>query len=381
MGESAGEAPLQWLARQYRNWRDGREATAYVEALAQWELERDRLDEALAAAAPDAEPATSQVGTRLRPGEFLQCEMWNVCLVETRELPAETISHQLNLGLRTPVSIGLGTTRTLPTPSPDESMELDTGTVAITDQRVTFAGPKHAREWKLDELIRPVHDASSGTVYLPVSSRALTSGIRHGPHLNRLAETSLAIALARHSGDWAVIDRWRAERRQLERERPRPPADVRVDAHAVADAKARALAPGRARAPTARPAGQLVGRRFLARVVDWMLALTFFGWLLTTFDEGMGVFVGFALAVTSYEVLASAKWGRSVGKLLAGLAVVDRDTGGRPTQWRLLLRSAAWGASVLTVFGPWIQLVLLATNPTGTTWHDRLAGTKVVATR
>jgi hypothetical protein len=54
------------------------------------------------------------------------------------------------------MSIGFSTTHTTPTAPVDRSVVLDTGTVAITDRRITFAGRKHARQWRLDDLICPV---------------------------------------------------------------------------------------------------------------------------------------------------------------------------------------------------------------------------------
>jgi uncharacterized RDD family membrane protein YckC len=368
------------VTRWFSRWRNRNRARAYAEALVEWEEACRLIDVMLSNATPGAEPFKTHVGTRLRPGEFLLYELWNVALVETRQFPAETVSHQVNVGLRTPLTVGFGTSRTVPTPPVDESVVLDVGSVAISDQRVTFAGPKYTREWPLDELIRPVYDQANCTIYLPVSSRGETSGFRYPPPLVWAATAHLDLALARHSGDWEIVDTWRAAREDLEARRPQLPSGADIDADTIERART-ALHGERPAATSMRPA-TLVGRRFLARLIDVLAGGVVFGFLAYLFGTSSSdTYAALFATALVYEALPIARRGGSIGKRRLCLAVVDRRTGDRPSSWQALVRSFVLAASVVTVIGPIVQLVRLLGHATEYSLHDRLAGTEVVATR
>jgi uncharacterized RDD family membrane protein YckC len=368
------------VIRWFDRWRHRGRALAYAEALAVWEEQCRLVDEMLRYATPDAEPFKTRVGTRLRPGEFLLCELWNVELVETRQFPAETVSHQVNVGLRTPLTVGVGTTRTVPARPVEESVVLDVGSVAISDQRVTFAGPKYGREWPLDELIRPVHDDATCTIYLPVSSRGETSGFRYPPPYVWMVTSHLDLALARHSGDWAILDTWKAVREDFDAQRPQPPAGVEIDADTIERARA-VVRDEPASVPTERPA-QLLGRRFAARLVDVVLGGVVFALLASLFGMStMDTYIAVFATAVVYEARPVARRGGSLGKRLFHLAVVDRRTGYQPPWWRALARSLVLAASAVTVIGPVVQFVRLLTHPASDSFHDRIARTEVVATR
>jgi uncharacterized RDD family membrane protein YckC len=356
-----------------------RRAATYADALAAWELKCERLDEVLARSAPDSAPLKSRTGTRLRPGEFLQCELTDIRLVETRQRPVRTTSRQANIGINTPVSVGFGTTRTTSAPESDESIVLDTGTVAITDQRVTFAGPKHAREWPLAHLIRPLCDEDGCTTYLPLSTRNLTSGFRYPRHLAPLVNTQLEIALARHSGDWRTVDAWRARRATLEKQRPRRPAGLVVNSGVLERARHGAREEESATVAGSDPGGSThLGTRLSARAVDWVLASVLLSFMRLFFgNTGSGTVLALVGVLLLYEVFPVWRRGGSIGKRAVGLTVIDLDTGGNPPLWQSFLRSVAWLAFLLTVVAPILQVLRLAMGIDNRAWHDRLAGTTV----
>lgn len=70
--------------------------------------------------------------------------------------------------------------------------------------------------------------------------------------------------------------------------------------------------------------------RFIARFADHVLFLGVAS-LVDLAIEGRGrAAVVFVLALT-YEVVATARWGRTIGKRLAGVRVADLDTGANPS--------------------------------------------------
>jgi uncharacterized RDD family membrane protein YckC len=140
-------------------------------------------------------------------------------------------------------------------------------------------------------------------------------------------------------------------------------------------------------------------RRLTARVVDLVLEVIAGGllgilWIDWAVDESdtdwgiIGLVVGFTvvmvLFVSLYEVAFVAWRGQTPGKMLTGIRVVRADTDGRAG----VLRAAARLLPLLTVVIPVVGYILAAVaygwvlvDGEGRGWHDRLAGTRVVAVR
>ena len=132
------------------------------------------------------------------------------------------------------------------------------------------------------------------------------------------------------------------------------------------------------------------GARLLARLLDALLVGVPYGVVvLVVFGKPHGlaalaaVLLGLVVVFVAYDVLTTASRGGSVGKRIMGVVVTGRD--GRPaTTGRLAIRS-------LVLFGPAFvpglgQLYLLccvisavADEEFKRGWHDRAAGTLVVA--
>ncbi|MEJ7585538.1 MAG: RDD family protein [Acidimicrobiales bacterium] len=91
-------------------------------------------------------------------------------------------------------------------------------------------------------------------------------------------------------------------------------------------------------------------------------------------------------AVFSYETVAVALTGRTLGKLAVGIRVARLDDGGRPLWWQAGIR-VALPAVVATIPNPLTQLVYVGIYLTsqfdamGRGIHDKAAGTIVVTTR
>ncbi|TDP96253.1 RDD family protein [Labedaea rhizosphaerae] len=132
------------------------------------------------------------------------------------------------------------------------------------------------------------------------------------------------------------------------------------------------------------------GARLLARLLDALLVCVPYGVVvLVVFGKPHGlaelaaVLLGLVVVLVGYDVLTTAARGGSVGKRIMGVVVTGLD-GGPPRAGRLATRS-------LVLFGPAFvpglgQLYLLccvisavADEEFKRGWHDRAAGTVVVA--
>lgn len=143
------------------------------------------------------------------------------------------------------------------------------------------------------------------------------------------------------------------------------------------------------------------GRRIGARVVDLVVA----GWVLAfvaieidgrllggdvfarqplsaVTPEGTRLAVITAGVLAVLEVLPTALWGRSPGKAMLGVRVVDPDTGRPPGFLRSVLRGLllhAWVAiPAIGWFLPAAITITVLASPSGRGVHDRLAATRVV---
>jgi uncharacterized RDD family membrane protein YckC len=375
-----------WLERRRAQQAYGARLAEHEGAMRAWQAEAARLDEALRVVEAGGVDPAPDSGVRLRTGERLQYEIRGVQLVETRTRPAETTSRHAEVGLRSPVSVGVGVNRTRAELPVDDSTVLDVGRVVITDTRVAFAGQKHAREWRFDELLSVECSNDQDAVFLPLNSRPETSGFRYRHELHWRVTSRLEIGLARHCQDWKVVEGWRRRREELERAQPRPP---------VAPPGARAPARPRPSRPSSspkvrghpgagarsrpRPAWGLVGRRAAARVVDLLLLSVVFGLLAPLFPmTGTGTAAAAAIALVACEARPVRRRGRSFGKRVVGLVVVDAATGRTPGGWRSLFRTALLGVLTATLVGPLVELYRLVTGRTETAIHDQLAGTDVM---
>lgn len=115
-----------------------------------------------------------------------------------------------------------------------------------------------------------------------------------------------------------------------------------------------------------------IGKRALAAMIDSMVVATT---LILYRQSGFPLYL-FLGAV--YLLLRDAVAGRSVGKFLCGLVVIDLKTG-RPCGWGASInRNALWllpGANVVAVF---LEAATIVRDPQGQRLGDRLAWTQVV---
>lgn len=132
------------------------------------------------------------------------------------------------------------------------------------------------------------------------------------------------------------------------------------------------------------------GRRFAGWIVDWLIIVSV-GRIATTIASGFTTDVVVITAAALYEIVPTALWGRTVGKLVVGTRVVRVDgvtpPGPRVAAIRWIVPAAGALFAVLGavgVFLAWIWTALvygfvLSASRQGL--HDRAAGTRVVVSR
>ncbi|MER0245536.1 RDD family protein, partial [Streptomyces sp. HSW2009] len=158
-----------------------------------------------------------------------------------------------------------------------------------------------------------------------------------------------------------------------------------------------------------RPAG--LGRRLAARLIDTVVlgglvgAVAFPLWTkakdhvdekveaakqtgetVTVYllDGTTGLYLGLVVAAllllgVVYEALPTARWGRTLGKLLCGVRVLDIEDHDRPTFLAALRRWLVYGLLGLLVIGVVNVVWCLFDRPWRQCWHDKAARTFVAS--
>jgi uncharacterized RDD family membrane protein YckC len=115
-----------------------------------------------------------------------------------------------------------------------------------------------------------------------------------------------------------------------------------------------------------------IGRRFCAVLVDSLLVMT--GWFFYRQFES----VLYLLVALVYVLLRDSTFGRSIGKFLFGLVVIDLETGcpcGRGGSARRNVLFLLPGANLSAAF---LEAVTIMRDPQGQRLGDRIAQTQVV---
>jgi uncharacterized RDD family membrane protein YckC len=144
----------------------------------------------------------------------------------------------------------------------------------------------------------------------------------------------------------------------------------------------------------------------LTRIFAYAFDVTVLVWFQLWFEpvpepETYGWGTALVFLWTAYMVVAHAIWGRSLGKLVFGLRIVDRHTGGTPALKHVLVRElrgllilplvlfpptvegAAVGAMLGALWTLWLcfnlaDAAMFVVGSRGCSLHDRMAATNVV---
>lgn len=133
-----------------------------------------------------------------------------------------------------------------------------------------------------------------------------------------------------------------------------------------------------------------IGKRVLAYVIDWVIAMVLFA-IVATINGALGALVGAAYILLRDGFDFEFMKGRSVGKRMMKLTVV-RDDGGEMDLMTSAKRNWTLALSMLPLGLLWLILAPVAvliglfevynvlTRTDGRRWGDRLAGTHVIET-
>jgi hypothetical protein len=78
--------------------------------------------------------------------------------------------------------------------------QLDTGSIAITDRRAFFVGPKHNREWLWSKCLAIQHRDDANWTVISVSNRQRASGVVYGQDIARDLRFRVDLAFAVFAG-------------------------------------------------------------------------------------------------------------------------------------------------------------------------------------
>ena len=123
------------------------------------------------------------------------------------------------------------------------------------------------------------------------------------------------------------------------------------------------------------PYGPFVGARVVAGLIDVALVVAVVA-PLAIVDLGVAAVAGFVLAAAYSTLLEGGRSGQTVGKRVAGLRVIDINTGGSIGRFRALVRH--FGR--LPFIGVGFFLFRLV-DPASRTWYDWALRSDVVAAR
>ena len=211
---------LDWSRRDARARRAEEDARrAFQEATARWEPDSKRLRELIETARTLGTDEAPTLGTdeaptllpgcpvALKRGEIAFYWLPSVSLVETSLEPDQCNDGYSGCSLHVlrNVEWQFGATHDDVEPGPDAPTVLDVGSVTITNQRVVFQGPKHARVWSFSKLLGTQDDAATPRTAIAVSNHQRVLGVQYTEEEAEEFRFRLHLALAEQQGDRAAI--------------------------------------------------------------------------------------------------------------------------------------------------------------------------------
>jgi uncharacterized RDD family membrane protein YckC len=418
----------------WRSVEEARLAISKRHETNQWATRRQELVRLLATAeSASSLPAGPRqwLGLQLSADEREILSLPNVELVEPRAVERSS-GRYAEIGLNTPLSVKIGAQRGQTSGDLERATVIDRGNATITNRRVLFSGPRQTRAFGLDELVDVRVAIDEPLVYFHRRDREGTTGIRF-PVTSRqevVDHLQIAIALSRGEAD-ALIESLRNELRTHEARRPiearekGPGADQYHSSPAPAEPSGlyreqpdahqgnrlpspdgregarvakdfiregagvlwRLLRDASDRRPR-RASGEVAGlaRRSTARLVD-LLLYVFLGAFVTlpfqmttstgestVSNAGVVVWIGTSIVL---EIVFCATTGRSLGKRLLRLSVVDAESGQPPSVRQSALRTVVSALLFVSVLGPFVSWLVAQFDGDRRSVQDRAAHTLV----
>jgi hypothetical protein len=189
---------------------------------AAWQSDRERLQALIAMAETFTGGTNAEVPAipvPLPPGEHALLVLPEVQLIEPRRLPGHFMGG--NAGFTFPVTRTVHAGDTGTGDGDAQPVPIDTGVVTVTDRRVVFSGPLHARTWDYASVLGYHNSIDPPWTAIPVSDRQRVSGLRYGEAQAEGFRFALTLGMARFHGSLpTLVADLRLQLDEMERERP-----------------------------------------------------------------------------------------------------------------------------------------------------------------
>jgi uncharacterized RDD family membrane protein YckC len=116
--------------------------------------------------------------------------------------------------------------------------------------------------------------------------------------------------------------------------------------------------------------------RFLAALIDGLLLGIVNGLVGRGEPDAGTYFIGLAISLAYFTYFEGSRSGQTIGKRASGIRVVDINGGGPIGHNRAVVR---WLARFLSTIVFFLGYLWMLWDPEKQTWHDKLAGSVVVA--
>jgi len=186
-----------------------KDAAAALQARQNLLAQRASLQEQLdfVAGWPDSAPTSS--GLVLKKGEHMVGTVQPAGLVEVRRPRGHVVGASTGVSVRIAkgVRIRAGASRGHYVPGDEQETQLDSGSAAITNQRIVFSGSRQTREWKFENLIgrQLFGNKQMSWLELPVSNRQKMSALSFPKAQADAVVSAVELALLFNQGDQGAL--------------------------------------------------------------------------------------------------------------------------------------------------------------------------------
>lgn len=198
-----------------------KDAAAAVQARQDLLAQRASLQEQLDFVSGWPQNAPASAGLVLKKGEHLVGTVQPAGLVEVLRARGHVIGASSGVSVRVAKGVRLraGAARGHYVPGDEQETQIDTGSAAVTNQRIVFSGSRQTREWKFENLTgrQLTGNRQMSWIELPVTNRQKTSALSFPKGKEDAVVSAVELALVFYQGEQAaLIESLRAQLAELE---------------------------------------------------------------------------------------------------------------------------------------------------------------------
>ena len=197
-----------------------RDAAAAVQARQDLLAQRTSLQEQLDFVSGWPQNAPASAGLVMKKGEHLVGTVQPAGLVEVRRARGHVVGASSGVSVRVAKGVRLraGAACGHYVPGDEQETQIDTGSAAITNQRIVFSGSRQTREWKFENLTgrQLTGNRQMSWIELPVTNRQKTSALSFPKGKEDAVVSAIELALLFYQGEQAgLIDSLREQLAEL----------------------------------------------------------------------------------------------------------------------------------------------------------------------